>query len=164
MLKNDNLKNFAVLVLAIIAIALTYKFYYSSNQEQFIPGKNVSSTNFTGIFNNAPNVFILMDVRGVQNSTTKTNILQCGVDFAASNAMGGKNVTYLSISEDGCVSLDGKKPSSYCFSSLSSGLTIYVKEGNSTSFYDNGMIVGIGSSYNIGSCGIRKVSLTNSSS
>ena len=156
LMQKDMLKNLAVVFLAVLVLLLFYHFYGQGQQIQFVPAKTISATNFTGVFNSASNIFILMDVRGISNSTVKTNVLQCGVDFAASNAMGGKNVTYLSISEDGCTSIEGKKPADYCFSNLDKGITIYVKEGNSTSFYSNGIIVGINSTYSIGSCGIRR--------
>jgi len=152
----DVIKIVVVILLAICALALAY-YFLGPKSARFDTGSEVDQGTFSDLFQGAKTVYILMDVRGVRNSTTSRNILQCGVDFAGSSGMGGKQATYRSIGDDGCVDSDGKHPDEYCFSSLSNGMTIYVHEGETTSFHTNGMVVGVGSNYSLGNCGIKRI-------
>ena len=153
--KNDVYKFLAVGLLVIVFLALVY-FFISTSQDNFFPGTSVDAETFKDIFKTSNSIYILMDVRGVRNENTQRNILQCGVDFAGSSGMGGKNVSYLSAGNEGCVAPDGLHPSSFCFSEIKKGLAIYVREGTDTRYYSNGLSVGVTSQYTLGTCGIKR--------
>ena len=143
--------------LIIISIFLIFHFLNLSNYA-FIPGAAVDQEEFKEAFDSSDLVYIVMDVRSVEDNETSRNILQCGVDFAGSSGMGGKSVNYFSISEEeGCIAPDGSHEESYCFSQLKNGITLYVREGGETTFHSNGMVVGIGPEYALGTCGIHRV-------
>ncbi len=144
----------AVLVLAVLALAVYIIFIRPS--QGFVPGSSVDSETFLQLFEEADMIYIFMDVRGVADDDVRRNILQCGVDFAGSSGMGPKDVTYFSIGEQGCVTPEGAKSDEYCFSQLTNGITIYVQKGETTSYYSNGVVVGVGKDYPIGTCGIHR--------
>ncbi len=154
--KSDLWKVLVVILLLVVAAYFLYHFVFAGSM--FVPGSEVDVETFKDIFDSSEKVYIFMDVRGVDNPTISTNILQCGVDFAASSGMGGKDVTYFSLADDGCIAPDGAHPDSYCFEQIKDGVTIYVKEGpGGANYYTNGMVVTVGSQYAIGTCGIRRV-------
>ncbi|MBI5227522.1 hypothetical protein HY988_02940 [Candidatus Micrarchaeota archaeon] len=155
--KNDKMKIAAIAILFIALCVLAYFFLFSTNPNSFVPASPIKVSDFKDTFLSAKTINLLMDVRGLKKDNTSQNILQCGVDFAGSSGMGGKNVTYFSAADDGCTSVDGGHPIDYCFSSIKNGLTIYIHQGNSTSYYSNGMSVGVGPLYKQGTCGIRIV-------
>jgi hypothetical protein len=149
------MKGFAVLALLGAVIFLAY-YFISLPENSFVPGAEVDADTFKGIFFDAPSVFIVMDVRGAGSDAISSNILQCGVDFAASSGMGGKSVTPISFGPDGCVAPDGEHPPKECFAMLKNGVTIYVKEGlGGAKYYSNGMVVSVGPDYSVGTCGIK---------
>ncbi|MBU0532669.1 hypothetical protein KKB44_04200 [Candidatus Micrarchaeota archaeon] len=150
-------KTLVLILLAIIAIALLY-YFINLPKNTFVPGTAIDQEAFKEIFNSAEYVYIVMDVRGVDpSSTTHQNILQCGIDFAGSSGFGPKNTDHFSISDEGCVTIDGFHDSNYCFSQLINGVTIYIHEGSETTLHNNGMSVGVGPDYTIGTCGIHRV-------
>ncbi|MCI0503457.1 hypothetical protein L0Y65_01975 [Candidatus Micrarchaeota archaeon] len=150
------MKAFAVVALLCAAVFLAY-YFITLPENSFVPGAKVDAETFKGIFLDAANVYIVMDVRGAGSAPVSTNILQCGVDFAASSGMGGKSVTYLSFGSEGCVAPDGAHPPKECFAMLKNGITIYVKEApGEVSYYSNGMVVPVGADYVQGTCGIKR--------
>ena len=150
----SSVKMAAIAFLLIAALVLAY--YFLSQSLSFASGPQVSAESFKDLFRNATNVYIVMDVRGAPDDAVQKNILQCGVDFAASNGMGGKTVTPLSFDKGGCVAPDGMHEIKDCFAMLKGGLTVYVKEGNGgATYYSNGMIVGVGPVYTLGTCSIK---------
>jgi hypothetical protein len=152
------LKTGAVLLLLFAVVLLAYYYFVVMPGNSFAPGSEVDADTFKGIFANADNLYIVMDVRDAPDDATSTAILQCGVDFAASNGTGGKTVTPISLSKDGCVAPDGMHPTKDCFALLPGGLTIYVKEGSGgVKYYSNGMVVRVSSNYTVGTCGIKRV-------
>jgi hypothetical protein len=153
---DDKIKVAGVALLGVIAIAMALYFLLLPN-DRFNPGAQVDQGTFADIFWNSTDVVILSDVRGVDDATNSRNILQCQVDFASSSGMGGKNVTYLSIGADGCYAVDGKHPDTYCFQQGSKAVSIYIHQGNTTSFYSNGMTVGVDANYTFGTCGIKRL-------
>ena len=145
-------------VIVLLAVSVFFAYYFLFSDAMFVPGSEVDVETFKDIFDSSEKVFIFMDVRGVDNAYTSTNILQCGVDFAASSGMAGKDVTYFSLADDGCIAPDGSHPDSYCFEQLENGITIYVKGGpGGASYYTNGMVVTVGPQYDMGTCGIHRV-------
>jgi len=152
------LKFLALFVLGVIVVGLVYYFFVYS-VAHFIPATKIGAEEFKDIFLEANKVYILMDLRGASDTATRTNVMQCGVDFASSSGMGGKNVTPMSIDEDeGCITPDGEQPESYCFSMLRDGITVYVHGGDGgAEYYTNGMVVEVGPEYTLGTCAIKRL-------
>jgi len=163
-------------LLAVLALALAYHFITAPQglpgpgnetgnqtppanstpqQGSLTLGKEVNIQTFSAILANSGDVFIVMDVRGVNDSAVRHNILQCGVDFAGSWGLAGKNLTFYSLDAgENCKGANGNYTSSYCFDRMSGGVTIYVHESNKTMFYTNAMAVGLGDNYTTGGCSI----------
>lgn len=153
------LKLLAVVMLFGVLLYLVY-YFMTLQSLQFSPGPEIDQDSFKEVFSSAQNVYIVMDVRNSNNSTISNNILQCGVDFAASSGMGGKTVVPLSFSDDGCVIPTGYISLANCSTMLKDGITIYVKAGNDQArYYSNGMVVSVGSGYTLGACGIKLINL-----
>ncbi len=146
-----------IMIFGLVAAVLFLAYYFLAlNENSFVPGTEVDAETFKGIFTHSTNVFIVMDVRGASNTAVANNILQCGVDFAASSGMGGKEVTPISFGNDGCVTPDGFRKPKECFAMLKDGTTIYVREGpGGAKYYSNGMVVFVGPEYSLGTCGIK---------
>lgn len=150
--KGASMKTLAVALLFVLVLALAYSIL---SQPGFVPGTEVDQETFKDIFIGSEKVFIVMDVRGARDSTTSNNVLQCGVDFAASSGMGGKDVMPFSFGMDGCVAADGPHTVKECFDMMQGGVTIYVRDGpGGAKYYTNGMVVSVGSDYSVGTCGI----------
>ncbi len=152
---NGGATKFLFIAALIIAVAVL-AFYILQPKDQFIPGASVDETTFLNNFDSAQYVYIVMDVRGIDDDLLRKNILQCGVDFAGSSGLAPKNVTYYSLGDAGCVTVDGSKSAEYCFSQVRNGMAIYVHDGNTTSYYSNGITVGVDTSYQLGTCGIHR--------
>ena len=154
MADSDRLKILAILLLAVAA-AVFAAYFLTARENTINLGDEVDLTSFSSILFDAQDVFIVMDVRGVNNGSVKQNILQCGVDFAGSSGLAGKNLTFFSIdSGDSCTGMAGNYSISHCFDETKKGVTIYVKQGNYTKFYTNAMVVGMGSNYAPNGCNI----------
>jgi hypothetical protein len=145
----------AVALLAVFVIILAWHFLGAS-ATTFVPGPGVDANTFKDTFTTASRVLIVMDVRGAANDSVSHNVLQCGVDFSGSSGMGGKNVTHMSLSKDGCVADDGDHTVEYCISQLKDGVVIYVQPGASSSYYSDALVVGVGAQYAVGSCAIKR--------
>lgn len=140
----------------LIAVAVLAYYFILQPRDQFIPGAAVDKTTFLNNFAAAQHVYIVMDVRGVDDDLLRKNVLQCGVDFAASSGVATKNATYYSIGDAGCVTMEGSKTPEYCFSEARRGMAIYIKEGNVSTYYSNGISVGVDDTYELGTCGIHR--------
>ncbi|MBI5047210.1 hypothetical protein HZC07_05790 [Candidatus Micrarchaeota archaeon] len=156
--KNEKHKTFAVFLLIVVVFFVAY-YFYSQPSNGFLAGNPVDEETFKSLINSAQNVYIFMDGKGVSDDIVRNNIYQCGIDFAGSGGLAPKNITVLSRDDKpGCVAVDGVHPNENdCFSKLANGLTIYIKEGNSTGLYSKGMVVGVGSIYKVGTCGINRL-------
>ncbi len=166
--KSSAVKVFVIFMLLLVAAALAYYFVLLSGS-LFNTGSEVDAETFKNAFSSAPTVFIVMDVRGVKDSLVSNNVMQCGVDFAGSSGLGGKDAVYFSFGDEGCTAPDGPHPMKDCLSQLKNGLVIYVKEcqapfaifgqqcGGGAKYYSNGMIVSVGKNYTLGTCGIHWV-------
>ncbi|MBN1170183.1 hypothetical protein JXA56_04100 [Candidatus Micrarchaeota archaeon] len=144
-----------LLVIAVVIAIAAYVILFPYHS--FVPGNPVDSQTFLDLFQQEDNIVIFMDVRGVSDTKTRQNIFQCGIDFAGSSGMGPKNTTYFSMgdAEKGCVTPEGIKEEQYCFDSLKDAITIYVQKGDTTSYYNNGVVVGVNETYPVGLCGIH---------
>jgi len=152
--EGDRLKVLAIVLLAIAAAVFAF-YFYSMREESLTLGSEVNLATFSSILMDAKNVFIVMDVRSFSNYSVKQNILQCGVDFAGSEGLAGKNLTFYSLDTgQSCVGMNGNLSISQCLKEMANGLTIFVQEGNGTKFYSNAMVVGVGSVYPANGCNI----------
>jgi len=150
------LKILAILILMAMAAYLAYYFLTASGNI-FETGSEVDAETFKNTFASSPLIYIVMDVRGVNDQLVSNNVLQCGVDFAGSTGMGGKDAVYLSFGNEGCTAPDGAHPMKDCVSMLKDGIVIYVKGGSGgAKYYSNGMVVTVGKNYTLGTCGIHK--------
>jgi hypothetical protein len=148
-------RTLAIAALLVIAIVMALYFFVFAGSK-FATGQEVDAETFKGLFLDAEKVYIVMDVRSAPDGVSN-NVLQCGVDFAASSGMGGKTVTPLSMGREGCVAPDGVHTYDECFAMLKDGITIYVKDGpGGARYYSNGMVVTVGPQYALGSCGIAR--------
>ncbi|MFH1520606.1 MAG: hypothetical protein ABID61_03105 [Candidatus Micrarchaeota archaeon] len=153
---SGKLKIMAIVVLFGILIYLV--FLNLQNTLQF--GPEIDQESFKEIFASAENVYIIMDVRNTNDPVNSNNVLQCGVDFAASSGMGGKTVVPMSFSNDGCVTPTGTLSLEDCTTMLKDGITVYVKAGNEQAkYYNAGMVVSVGSDYTLGACSINVIHL-----
>ncbi|MEW6748306.1 MAG: hypothetical protein AB1295_01210 [Candidatus Micrarchaeota archaeon] len=152
---NSLIKMLAVGAIFIIAMAMAYHFFVLAAQA-FAPGTKVDKATFEGILDDAQKVYIVMDVRGLTDAQMSNNVMQCGVDFAASTYLGGKVRIPISLGNEGCVTPAGPTPVADCFSMLADGTTLYIRGGESApQYYSNGMVVYIGKDYQLGSCSIK---------
>ncbi len=147
---------FLFIAALLIAVAILAYYFVLQPKDQFIPGASVDETTFLNNFDSAKYIYIVMDVRGIGDDLLRKNILQCGVDFAGSSAIALKNASYYSLGDAGCVTVEGSKSAEYCFSEIRKGMAIYVHEGNTTSYYSNGISVGVEKDYVLGTCGIHR--------
>jgi hypothetical protein len=153
---NGGATKFLFIAALLIAVAVLAYYFVLQPKDQFIPGASVDETTFLNNFDSAQNVYIVMDVREIDDDLLRKNILQCGVDFAGSSGIAPKNATYYSLGDAGCVTVDGSKSAEYCFSEIRKGMAIYVHEGSTTSYYSNGIAVGVDKDYSLGTCGIHR--------
>ncbi len=154
----ENLKVAATAVIVIIALVMAYYFlYYQSGPASPKLGAPINMPTFAALLLQAQNVYVVMDVSNATGQV-KQGIIECGVDFAGSPGLGGKNKTFFSIDTGGhCIGANATYPSSWCFGQMENGLSILVQPGNSTSFYTNAMVVGIGDNYTAGGCSVNLV-------
>jgi hypothetical protein len=161
--KGAMLKISAIVLLGVLVVVLAYYFLVLSSPT-FVPGSEVDVETFKGAFASASKVYIVMDIRGISNESLRGSIMQCGVDFAGSTPMGGKQVMPMSLSNTDCTippvnkTDNGIRTLKECASMLKDGLTIQVKEGpGGAKYYSNGMVVFVGPGYKVGTCGMKNV-------
>lgn len=135
----------AISVIIILAIG-----YFILTIEAGMP---VSSSVFAETLADANRVYIIMDLRGA-DELTKRAIMQCGIDFASSPALGNKNITTFALEGDTCTTMEGLRDVSSCLDESKSGPLIFIQQGNNSTFYRNKVIVGVGPDYKLGMCSI----------
>lgn len=152
---SERLKWVAVFILAVLVVVFAV-FYYISSSTDFVPGQSVTVSQFDDALISTGKVYILMDVRGAQNASVRSSVMQCGVDFAESTYLGSKNVTPLSFDNTECTDANGTRPLSECASELKDGITIDIRAGQpAVRYFSNGMLVTVGPEYALGTCGIN---------
>jgi len=153
----EKIKMLIVILLMLVAAWFAYQYLVAGSGETLILGNQVNAQTFLSEYGKNDVLYLVMDVRDASSQQAKTNILQCGVDFASSTGLLGKNLTIYSLdTEQGCVALEGSLPIEYCMKNINdNGMTIYIKEGNESRFYTNAMVVGVGQNYTSGGCSIN---------
>ena len=158
---NENLKIAAIGVLLVAALAMAYYFTVLQKPGPIAPpelalGSEINLQTFATILTGSNSIYLIMDVRNATDAATKHGILSCGVDFAGSLGLGNKNLTIYSLDAgENCIDEKGNYTSAACLERASKGISILIRPGNSTSFYTNAMVVGLGKNYTAGSCYIR---------
>lgn len=151
----EKIKMLVSVMLVLVAVWFAYP-YLTAEQAEFVKGSEVDAPTFNAILTNASNVYIVMDIRNAKDDATQQNILQCGVDFAGSYGLVSKNLTLYSFdTNQGCVNIERNYPVSHCLKQLENGIALYIEDGNETRFYSNGMRIGMGTSYALGSCSVN---------
>jgi len=164
--ENANKTMLLVLIGVLIAAGLIFFVLGNRATEQVPPfnkGKEVNQETFLDLFVNTNPVYIVMDTRNVNDDLVRRNIYQCGVDFAGSNGLVGRDVFVVGMEDKGCVyatfSLTANKTTSNaeCMKMINTnGTVLYITAGNDTKYYSRAAIVGVGDTYVLGSCSIGR--------
>jgi hypothetical protein len=154
----EKMKIAATVVIVVIALAMAYYFLvFQSGPASPKLGNPINLPTFATLLSQAQDVYVVMDVSNATGQV-KQNVIECGVDFAGSPGLGGKNMTFFSIDTGGrCIGANGNYSSSWCFAQMENGLSIIIQPGNSTSFYTDAMVVGMGDNYTAGGCSVTPV-------
>ena len=152
----EKIKLLALFILMAVALIFVLFFMNPVEQKVFQTGNPVNGATFKQILTDSTKIFIVMDVRGVNDSIVRQNILQCGVDFAGTVGLTDlKNTSFMSLDdEQGCYAMDRIYPIPYCISQMKEGITLYVHEGDGPEYFTNAMMVGIGKNYTADGCKI----------
>lgn len=155
---SDNSKNIIV-ILIVIAVLAFISLSITKAPEPFDKGSEVNPQTFIHLLDEAETIYIVMDIRNVSNNVTKKNILQCGVDFASSIGLVGRNVKYMALDpEEGCILGDFNETEVTdippCLSYLNNGISLYVSEGYDTKYYTKAAMIGVSEYYVVGTCDI----------
>jgi len=111
-------------------------------------------------------VYIVEDLRELDEyPMTKQNIMQCGVDYAGSPGLVGKNLKVFAFDDgDMCLTLDGVLTIDECYGMIGDAAKagdtsiIWIERGSAPEFYSNGIIVRINEVYVQGLCAINLMS------
>jgi len=158
---SNNAKNATVIVIVLlVALAVYVTLYNPPEPVVFDKGSEINGETFIQLFGDASKIYIVMDLKDSSSNLVSTNILQCGVDFAGSMALAGKNVTYISMDEKECYVGDivnggsGGYTTAECIRMLDNGITFYIHEGDTTKYYTKAADIGVNQYYMIGTCAI----------
>jgi hypothetical protein len=164
----------AVLILAALGIA----YYVLTLPQETVPdgdvvmpageypppfaneGENVTLEEFSANLLAASRLYIVEDLRDLERyPLSKQNIMQCGVDYAGSPGLVGKEFSvYAFDDEDVCYTLGGTATISECYEELLAvseepGVAIiWIEQGESPEIYSNGLLVRLSESYVQGTC------------
>jgi len=160
-------KNLIVIVLVIAAIGLTY-FALATDEEAGLAQNELSkiylstayssSEDFATYIQGAKQIFIVMDLRN-SVEPTRTNIMQCGTDFAGSNGIAGKPLEIMAVEGAACTMLNKTASVSECVGkiiSAANSAAIFIRSYNDTAFYKDKLVVGVSPSYKPKDCGIYR--------
>lgn len=132
-------------------------------------GQNVTMEEFATSLAHAQKIYLVEDLRGLEKyPISRNNIMQCGVDFAGSEGLVGKEVNLYILEGDECSASEAGanltiKKVSECHSTVSSAfksggsVVIWVEKGYSPSIYSSGLVVRVNETYSQGMCSIRFV-------
>jgi len=116
--------------------------------------KEITQAEFQKELADAKEIAIVMDTRGLEAGARKDKVLQCGVDYAGSIALGDKNLTNLAFDDKGCATSAGTVSISECESKIKDMLQLRIAYGsNYAKFYKNRALIYLNESY-AGKCEI----------
>ncbi|MEM3422850.1 MAG: hypothetical protein QXF35_04520 [Candidatus Bilamarchaeaceae archaeon] len=160
----DANKTMLLIVILIVLLAGAIFFVMDEKKErvEFDKGKKINKETFLDLLAESKKIYIVMDARNASSELVNRNIFQCGIDFAGSSGLVGRNVVYVGMDRNNkCVvasllNLTNKTLNpNECIKMINSeGISIYINEGNQTEYYTRAAMVGIGDTYVLGSCSI----------
>ena len=155
---DDRFKWLIVILLVVVAIGFGAYLYYLS-----LP---ITMDEYLSKLSKADSVSIVMDLRTVDDPGVRAKILQCGVDFAGSVPLGGKQVYIYALDENGtCIVSypDEEHNGTLVYKSVDECLkemyttdqTILIRYGDhdQTDYYRDYMLITMSPEYS-GRCGI----------
>ncbi|MBD3390218.1 hypothetical protein GF415_04685 [Candidatus Micrarchaeota archaeon] len=127
-----------------------------------VPRENVTLQDFASNLLSSDKVYIVEDLRGLgAYPISKNNIMQCGVDFAGSEGIVGKEMKIYVLEEDSCSHSSGNSTLEACYSEIlaasndTSSAVIWIEKGSIPEFYERGLLVRVNETYMQGDCSIR---------
>lgn len=133
--------------------------------EEYLPpfakeGQNATMQEFASNLLASSKFYIVEDLRGLERyPLSKQNIMQCGVDYAGSPGLVGKEFTVYAFDDgDLCGTMEGVTTISECYEELlaaSNDLNttiIWIEKGNESEVYSRGLIVRLSDTYVQGTC------------
>ncbi|MBD3398196.1 hypothetical protein GF412_03330 [Candidatus Micrarchaeota archaeon] len=175
-------KQIAAIVLVLLAAGIAYYFLATAPAQDgpavdepqtggAVPpfakeGENATMQEFAANLLAAETVYIVEDVRGLEKyPLSRTHVMQCGVDYAGSQGLAGKElVVYAFDDDDVCGTVNGTASIDKCYSDVLSAsedpatMIIWIEKGSSPEIYSRGMVVRINETYVQGSCTTSLVS------
>jgi hypothetical protein len=160
--KNEGFEIPSTYLIAIVAVLFVAAAIYFFTQNNVAYGGeltlgNRSISNYEGNFKlmNAQRIALVMDSRGLAQDN-KVSVYQCGVGFAASLGIIGKNVTSFALQEDGCYGPLNHTSITKCDELIKQeDYVVLLKGGNADAlFYDDHLLV-IVPANNTNECGVK---------
>ena len=142
-----DIKTIIVVLLVVAAVALAYVFLYGEQP--------VEKEVFLESLGNSDTVYVVMDVRNVEDVDVQRNIMQCGTDFAGSSGFVGKKLIIFALNDDECATEEGLKSAVECENEFRNGVSFHVLKGDDTVYYRNRAEVGVNETYVNGLCGVH---------
>ncbi|MEK6981519.1 MAG: hypothetical protein AABX38_01190 [Candidatus Micrarchaeota archaeon] len=155
--------------LVVLSLFLIYLFFFQEPdlsindilRDKTTPGQFVSAV----ISSN--NIYIVQDLVN-SNESVRKNIQQCGIDFAGSAGLATKDKKIFAFEDGKCYRLDNSLsvPINKCLLEIKNNLdsvVFYIKQGQTSTFYNQGILVGLGQNYSRGDCNVNFVNLSKSS-
>lgn len=154
MMKIDgNIKTILTVALVLAVIILAIVLFSKNPSEDLVTNKAV----FLESLAKAQQVYIIMDLRNVENATIRDNIMQCGTDFAGSAGLVEKSIATFALEDDNCISINGTTSAKNCIDQSKNGASILIQGTMNTTYYQNKVVVKISQQYTKGTCGIQRV-------
>ncbi len=160
-------KTILTVLLFLLAILVGYVILQenqSFSNTSFLPNQTKeekSKKEFVESLANAETVFIIMDLRNESNYTVRTNIMQCGTDFAGSLAFVGfapESITTFALDDENCTTMNGTTSITNCLKESESGVSLVISSHVNTSYYKNKALIKIGETYKSGTCNVKESS------
>ncbi|MFP3949812.1 MAG: hypothetical protein ACLFUZ_01830 [Candidatus Micrarchaeia archaeon] len=131
-----------------------------------VAGENVTLEEFAANLLASDKVYIVEDLRGLDAyPLSKNNIMQCGVDFAGSEGVVGKEMKVYVLEDNSCSHTSGNATLESCYAEIlstsndASAAIIWIEKGNAPEFYERGLLVRVNETYLQGACSIRPAQL-----
>ena len=123
-------------------------------------GGNVTMQEFASTLLAANKLYIVEDLRDLETyPLSKQNIMQCGVDYAGSPGLVGKEFSVYAFDDgDLCYTLDGSASISECYEEIAAAsedpdtAIIWIEKGTISEVYNGGIIVRLSDTYVQGTC------------
>jgi hypothetical protein len=144
-------KSYVTLFLVLLLATVVVLAYLKMEAE-----KPVAIDVFAEALSASDTVFLIEDLRGAVEPA-RTNIMQCGVDFASSQKLANKKLVIFAFEGNDCYALEGIGTVDNCLSQIKNSPVIQIKQGNVTQtvFYKMKAVVNVGAEYTKNDCSIK---------